>query len=432
MKFLNNFSVRKLLMNKKIAIALSVVVAFFFWLIISIEETTELERTINKVQIEVNANDILGNKDLKVVGDISQTASVKVHGPNYIVSVLSSDDLIVEADVSKINGAGEYELSLLAMKKDGGSGFSIISMSPSTINVKLDYYESKTIDATAVIEGYTRADNDDLIYDSVFTTSNRTTLPITVKGFRNDLNKLSAIEVRANTDEVISETKIFPDSEIVLLDKEGKELEQDNYELSVESASIALTVSKEKLVTVTPAYNGVWNSNIVSALMSCWSSDIKTLTLKGPPETIDSIKSLEYVNPIGLSELAASSGKTKSFELTPKLPDGVSISDATQTVTFTFDLSKLGDKKFRINSFDDEGTLAQGINVSYDNQYWVTVCGLKNTVKSLDEADLYLYVDLSSIKQGDSGTKSVRGILKAKDNSAVWMIGNCDVTVKIQ
>ena len=432
MKIFENFSFRKLLSNKKIAILLSVFVAFFFWLIISIEETPEREREINKVHINVNTDEIFGETNLKVVGDISQTASVKVYGPNYLVSSLTPDDIIVKADLSMIKGANEYEISLFAQPKSGNSGYVIRSISPERITVKLDYYETKTIEASAVIDGYGRLDDDDYIYDSVFTSNNSANLDIKVSGFRTDLNKLSSIEFRASTDEIVTETKVFTEPDIVLLDAEGKELPAENYELSEQSSNIALAVSKEKTISVSPQYVGMWNSSIANALSGCWKTDTKTLTLKGPPDVIDSMTKLEYQNPIDLSKLYSSDGRKKTFELTPKLSNGVSISDATQTIVFEFDLSSLTTKVFKVTAFDHEGTLPNGINVSYKNEYSVKVCGPKNVINRLSADDLYLYIDLSDIKAGDVGTKTIKGQLKSRNNDAVWMIDTCDVSVKIQ
>ena len=431
MKLLEKFSFRKMLLNKKIAIILSIFMAFFFWLIISVEETPERERVINKVQINVNTDDIFGNTNLKVVGDIAQTASVKVFGPNYLVSALTPDDIIVEADLSKVNGANEYELSLFAQKKSGSSGFTIMSLSPETITVNLDYYETKSIEASAVIDGYGRVDDDDYIYDAIFTANNSPNFKIDVSGFRNDLNKLSSIEVRASTDEIVTETKVFGNSEIFLLDSRGNKLDSDNYQLSVETAPLALTVSKEKTIAVTPSYAEIWNRSILNTLANSWTTSTKTLTLKGPPETIDSITKLEYVNPIDITQLSASDG-SKTFELTPRLPDGVSISDATHTVSFTYNMSRFANKVFNIASFEHEGTLTEGIKVTYDKKYNVTVCGTKSVIASLSAKDLYLFVDLSDLKVNDSGTKTVRGVLKSRSNDAVWMVGSCDVAVKIQ
>ena len=54
MDFFKNLNTRKLLSNKKIAIALSVLIAFVFWISVSIEQKPEREQTFNNISIEVN------------------------------------------------------------------------------------------------------------------------------------------------------------------------------------------------------------------------------------------------------------------------------------------------------------------------------------------------------------------------------------------
>ena len=430
MKIFKDFSVRKLLFNKKVAIGLSLFVAFFFWLIIAIDQSPERERTINKIQIEVDTSSIWGNETLKVVGDISTTASVTVYGPNYIVSALTADDISVDADLSNVKGPNTYELTLVPSRKGNESDYNFVSISPQTITVELDHYETKTIQAVPIIEGFDRVDRDDYIYEPIFTDGNLSTLSVDVKGFRKDLEKLSKIEVHASTDELIAESKFFSEPEILYLDDKGNALDNKKFSLPYESIPIAMMVSKEKTLGVAPSYKNMWNPQIAATLNNCWTTETKTLTIKGPPTVIDSISSIEYANPIDLSSLSSSNSQ-KTFELIPKLPEGVTISDAVDKVVFKYDLSRYTVKNFYITNFSHEGTLKSGLSVSYDKRYSVTVCGPKNTINSLKASDLYLSLNLSEMSESNIGTNTVGATLKSNKNVSVWMIGSCDVTIKL-
>ncbi len=216
-----------------------------------------------------------------------------------------------------------------------------------------------------------------------------------------------------------------------MLDSEGKKLEAVNYQLPFKSIPIALMVSKEKTLTVTPSYTNMWNTQIASVLKNSWKTETKTITIKGAPNVIDSITTIEYVNPIDLSQLSAAVGTKKTFELIPKLQDGVTISDAVDKVTFTYDLTKFAVKSFYITNFNHENTLKSGLKVSYDTGYSVTVCGLKSVINSISASDLYLALDLSDITSDSVGLKTVKAVLKSNKYNTVWMVGTCDVTVKI-
>ena len=134
MKLFNDFSFRKLLFNRKFSIALSIIVAFIFWLVIVIEQNPERTQTLNNIPIEVTTQGtIWGDQGLEVVNDITQKATVTVYGPNYIVSSLKSDDVKIRADLSSVNGAGTYTISLSAVRDSSTSGYSFTHISPYTI-----------------------------------------------------------------------------------------------------------------------------------------------------------------------------------------------------------------------------------------------------------------------------------------------------------
>ena len=81
MKFFQNFSIRKLLYNKNFAISLSIVVAFVFWLIISLDQNPERERSFSSVPITVSTQGtILAEQGIDAVNkdSILQSASVQL------------------------------------------------------------------------------------------------------------------------------------------------------------------------------------------------------------------------------------------------------------------------------------------------------------------------------------------------------------------
>ena len=144
MKFFNNFSFRKLLYNKKFAISLSILVAFIFWLGIVLDQNPEREEVIRDVPIEISTEGtVWGDQGLEVINEITQKATVYVHGPNYIVSSLKNEDVKIVADLSSLNGAGNYSIAISAVRNSDVSGYSFVSVSPSTVSVQFDYIESR-------------------------------------------------------------------------------------------------------------------------------------------------------------------------------------------------------------------------------------------------------------------------------------------------
>ena len=67
MKWLTNFSFRKLFANKKVAVSFSVVLAFIFWLIIVLDQNPDMSRSFSDVPIAINTASLekMGEKSAK-------------------------------------------------------------------------------------------------------------------------------------------------------------------------------------------------------------------------------------------------------------------------------------------------------------------------------------------------------------------------------
>lgn len=424
MKFFKDFSIRKLLYNKKFAIIISIVAAFAFWLVIVIDQNPEREQTFNSIPIEVStAGTIWGEQGLEVVNEITQTASVTVFGPNYIVSSLKADDIKINADLSAVNGSGTYTINLSAVRNSNQSGYSFVSIAPASVTVQFDYYDEKSFAVNPVVEGYGRVEG--LTYDDEV-VANSEEANIIVRGPRSDVSQIASVVAYASTNKQLDTTATF-DGEIKLLDVNGKELDKSNYEISAESIKISVPVSKTKLVRFSPSYTNIWNNSIINTLNNYWKADIETFTIAGPPEVIDNLETIEFT-PIDLTKISPKN-KANVFEVSPILPNGVRITDGIETVTVTYNLSDFDVKRIKISKFDDENTLPKGMTVSYSSYIYVEVCGKKSVLDSLSSSDYYLSVDLTGAAVGES---LVNATVKTYNNNEIWQVVPCEISVKLK
>lgn len=425
MKPFKDFSLRKLLHDRRFDIAISLIVAFVFWVIIVIDQNPEREQTLNNIPIEVNTSGtIWGEQGLEVVSEITQTASVTVYGPNYIVSSLKADDIKISADLSAIDGSGTHTISLTAVRNSSQTGYSFVNLSPSSITVRFDYVDEKSFTVEPVVEGYGRVEG--LTYDDEVVT-NSEQAQIVIKGPRSDIEQISSVVAFAQTDKVLETTATF-EGEIKLLDVDGEEINKSKFSLSEDKVSISVPVSKTKELTFRPTYSNAWNDNIKKVLDNCWSSDVDTFTVAGPPEVIDALTSIEFT-PIDVTKLSAKNSDN-TFELEPILPNGVRITDGIDAATVSFDLSDFTVRRIKIDKFAHDGTLPEGMSVSYTkNNIYVEVCGKTETLNSLSSDDYYLSVDLSGAVIGEY---LVNATLKTNNNDAVWQVVSCEVGVKLK
>ncbi len=424
MNLFKNFSLRKLLYNKKFAVVISIIAAFVFWLVIVIDQNPEREQTFNNLPIEISTEGtIWGEQGLEVVSEISQTASVTVYGPNYIVSSLKADDIKINADLSSVDGSGTYTINLSAVRNSSESGYSFVSITPASVTVRFDYYDEKSFVVTPVVEGYGRVEG--LTYDDEV-VANAEDANIIVRGPRNDVSEIASVVAYANTNKQLSTTTTF-NGEIILLDSDGNELDKSKYNISAENIKVSVPVSKTKVVRFSPSYTNMWNDNIAKTLDRCWNADIETFTVAGPPEVIDALQTIKFT-PIDVTKLSPKNN-TNVFELLPILPNGVRITDGIETVTVTYNLSDFDVKRIKISEFNDENTLSAGMSASYSKYVYVEVCGRKSVLASLQSTDCYLSVDLSGLAVGES---LVNATVKTKSNAVIWQVVPCEITVTLR
>lgn len=431
MNIFKNFSIRKLLSNKKISIALSIIFAFVFWLIIAIDQSPERDRTLDNLKIVVDTDSIFADSNLRPVGEITQTASVTVYGPNYIVSSLKADDIKVRADISAFSSAGVATVNLTPVRNSDESGYSFVSISPAQISIKLDYYESKEFMAVPVVKDVNRVTDSDYRYETLFAYDSSTELPFEISGFREDLNEISRVEVVASSDKdkVISETVNFDNANIVLYDRDGRELDTSKFELPGGNHTLQVRVLKVKTLPVKPTYLNLWNPEILNVLNSRWTVDVESLTLIGPPDAIDSLNALSFKNPIDITNLSPKHEKNV-FDLIPELPDGVEILDGVDSVQFSFDMTDFVVKRLKVTNISHEGTLSTNFEPIYPKFVYVEVCGTADVLDELKSDDYYLAVDLSAYSE--SVTETVPATFKTYKRKPVWQVVPCSVDITIR
>ena len=423
MKLFKNFSFKKLLFNKKFSIALSILVAFVFWLIIVLDQNPEMERSLHNVPVEITTEDtLLAELGLEVVGEIDPQATVTVFGPNYIVSSLKNEDIRIIADLNNVNDSGTYQIKLSAVRNSNDSGYEFREIEPSTITVKFDYFDTKQFTIVPDVSGYEKV--NDLTYgDAVVTNKQDST--ISVKGPRNDIAKIDKVIAQYYTDKKISTTTSF-NGDVKFIDKNGQELDKSKFEYDKKTVSISVPVYKTKVFDFNHSYINFPNNNVILTLNQLIKKETETFEVKGPPDVIDTLDSIEFT-PIDVSRISLKNGVT-SFELAPILPNGVNMTNGIQAISVSFDSSVLADKRIKVTNIIAEGEIPDGFTVKFPNQAYVDICGHKTAIATLNSDDIYLSVDLSNITKGVSFVKAT---VKTKNQLAVWQSAPCEIKVDI-
>lgn len=421
MNILNKFSIRDLLHNKKFAIFFSILVSFIFWLVISIEQNPEREQTFNNLPINISLQGtVLEDMGIDVVDDsMLKTASVTVYGPNYIVSSLKDDDIKVNATISDITAPGTYTVNLSAVRNSNKSDYSFVSVNPSSITVKFDYIDTKEYTVTAKVKGVSAVGG--LIAEDPIVNGLENGV-IIIKGPRTKMEKISSVVAFADINKTLSVTTSF-DAKLQLLDADGKELDKSNFTISEEKLKVSVPISKKKVVTLSATFDKAEQA-LIDGLK--YTYDTSRITVIGPPDTIDSLNTIE-LSPVDVSKLSL---LNSVFEVTPVLPDGVKILDNITSVKVSFNLSgyaqktidisniKSKNKPSDISGFESSGKLKN-----------VVICGPSNVISQITADDLTAYIDLSGKSAGEH---NVSVYITSDRYSSVWAIGSYNLSVVLK
>ncbi len=416
----NNRKISNLLNNKRFVGALSFVVAVIFWLVISINQNPTREQIIKEIPISINTEGTAVQQlGLDVVGDMSKmVASVKVSGPTYIVSSLTSNDINVGVSLSQVTAAGEYTLTVTAVRGSNKVGYSILEVTPGEITVTFDNIDTKTFNVTAVANGIKATEG--LIADQpTLTDSIDNTLQIT--GPRRELEKISEVRAVSNTEKTISSTESF-DAKIELLDKNGDALSQDNLTFEKQSIKISVPIYKSAELVVKPVF--VNYPTIYKSGVPCILSEEKVAVL-GPPEVIDELKYIQ-LKPI---DFAAINESKQTFEVELDLPASVKTVDNIDTIEVKLDISRVVSKSFTVSDIRFEG-LASGLKADAAGTIKnVKICGPSSDVYSMSAKDIYAKVDLSGKAAGEY---TVNAVICSDKKNTVWAFGTYTVIVTVK
>lgn len=440
LNFLHKIRLNTLLYNKKFTIALSVVLAFSLWLGISITENPTIVRTFNdisaSVSLEGTAAETLG---LKIISDVSsQKFSVTVNGPNYIVSSLKPEDFSVTASTVEVNTDGDYNLKLVAESVGNKSGFSISSISPSTINVTVDFMDSKDFTVEPKLIGVTASEG--LIVDTpIISDLNQATIKI--EGPRAKLNKIKSVAAVENVNAVLSSSQTYAADIVLYNDKkevlyrfdnngnvyDGKDNIVTNSYLipSFKSVKVTQPIFKKKVVKCVPKFENLpdgMTENDISYTLST-----NEITIVGVPESIDPVSEIT-LSPIDFKDVSTASS---SFELSAvNMPTGARILENIDTFTIDINLKNYTERTFDISSknFKYSG-LANDLNAKTDkSSVKVKVCGPASVVRNIKAKDLFAVFNVSGKSTGDY---TVPVTLKSDVHKNIWQVGAAEAIVTI-
>ncbi len=421
MKKFPSISVHQLFSHRRFTMIFSLISAFIFWLIITLNQNPIRTATFGNVEIRLEMQgSAAGTMGLDIISeDYPKTATVTVEGPNYIVSALKAGDIVAQADLSDVTEAGEYTLVLKGEKQNGTSGYTITSVSPATIRVNFGYVDTREFPVSAKADGISAVTG--LVADEAVVSSAGDNT-VTVSGERSRIEKIDKVVAVVSDTETLSASKTY-DATIELYDENGNVLDKNGLTLSGEKVKVTVPICRKKELTVVPTFSGEPVEGAGLRLLAGLSH--YSVTVIGPPTTVDEMTELP-LSKIDFSEISPSNHE---FEASFILPDGVRVLNNIENVTVSMDMTGYGTQTFTVGANQIQFTnLSAGLTAQTSPVRNVVFCGRRSAVEAISSDDLYAEVDLSGKTAGDY---SVTITVKCRRGLTVWQVGTSHITVTV-
>lgn len=405
--------------NKTFVMILSLVLAIVLWIVVVFGISPDTEQTIRGVTVNLTTNNAsFQNLGLDIADRGEVKVDVKIYGPRAIVGALTADRIIVEPNYSRVDSAGSYTLELVPSKVNTLDDFQILSVEPSTIDLRFDVSTSRYFTVEAEGVGVTAADG--YVVEPITVTPSS----VRITGPENDMALIERAVARydVGSDE-LTETVTISDCPIVLYDTDGNELPLNTFTIDYPQVDIRIPVYKLGMLPLKIEFTNVPEGFDVSTLEYVMSVD--EIEVSGPENVIDSLTE-HVVGYIDLTTFKIGDEYTFNIELRSSL-----INKGPQTVTVTFPRENIGSKRISVTNIQVTNVPSNyDIVIKTTRINDVTIIGQADDVAALLPGSVVAVVDFSDLNV-ESGSYSVPVTFTITANNTTWVAGSYTVYVEV-
>ncbi len=420
----------KLLDNRNFYIVISVLLAFVYWMSLSLSDDSDIEKTIYgvPVQLSYNSSAYMGF-GLEIIGEEEMTVDVTVSGPRSQVNDLTRDDFLIYPNVNAVTSSGTRELRLLYSTVNTTAQYSITRLSKETVTLRFDKIITQTFpvqvnsSAIHVADGY--------LVDNSYTTP----AEVSVHGPATEIGMISRVvaTLPGLTDSALNETTLTS-GRINLLDANGDPVDRSLLTLDLESVSVTIPVLRRTQLELKVNFMNVPQGFHVESL-GC-TLDHERIDVAVPTNFNSD---LELV--VGHIDMAAENfdcRKMQSFALT--LPDGYRNLSNIDIVTASFDTQDYVSKLVTVSDIRAVN-VPEGKEITplTQNIYNVELFGPAEDIAMLDELEdegtleEYVIAQVDGSKVGiNRGQQTIGAEILLPSFGSVLAVGDYSVVINVE
>lgn len=395
---------------------LGFIIAFGFWIIVSIQVFPTIEDSISGIAIEAPITDFMAQNNLQVISDITETVNIKIEGKRYDISDLSASDFFATADLTSIHAAGSYTLPLnIASKTD--REYSLVTVEPRMITITVDEIITKELTVVPTAPDISLPEN--YYVDEPVASPAK----ITVTGSASVVNSITKVEARSTYHGELRESS-RTNSDLYMFNSAGTRIPADGLSFSPESIAVEIPIYKQKELPLKISVTNYPGNFDIESLK--YEIQPQTLTIAAPDDTIDALSALD-IGAIDISDIQLN----KNTLIPIVLPEGYKNLSGNNNALIEWKFDNYGSLDFRVSRNNITITNApENFNVSLiTNQLTFTVIGPSNKLSEFTSSDFTVNVNLlgTTLHEGTQDVTVSVSIKGTRQNC--WVSGTYKVTI---
>lgn len=380
--------------KKVITFAISLVLSFALWLYVVTVVGPEYEETFRDIPVVFQGASALESRNLMIVGGETPTVDLKLSGNRKDLNKLSSSNISVTLDLSKILDPGKtaYRYDVSYPGNVANDSVTIQSQSPTGITLEIVRSKEKKVpvhivfDEAAVAEGYG------------FLPIEQELSEIQIHGPESVIDQITQARITLDINQDNNKTDISGEYVASLCDANGEQVDSKYVTVTTEGAEAVDVLLPIRMKKVIPLTVQVIEGGGATRENSPVSISPSTITVLGKE---DALKDLNEWS-LGEIDLRQWTQDSQPLVLPIELPEGLTNKSGVNEATITVELPALEEKNFVINREQfKQLNLPSGTypEVSAE-QITITVRGTKNVIEAMTEEMLSATIDFTDAKIG--------------------------------
>lgn len=414
--------------DRRLVFGISVLLAVLSWVIIAGFINPGQNNTLSGVPINYRLRESnYKNLGLSLIGELPESVTVQVKGDGGIIYKLQTESVTVYPDYSMVTGPGTYDLRLLTIQDSGN--FEITAISPSTVSLRFERMEKRTISVEAQANGIEAAEG---YFKDTLVVAPST---IDITGPESEMAKVAKAVAIVPDTEVRAATKYYSGVPIELQDDTGQPIDTGLFTLSAVEAEVTVPILQVKEVPIVPTFSGLPAGFDTDWLRKLMTISTKTIHVAAEQDVIDSFTECP-IGPIDLSQFEV--GKEYepfAISFPDKLKTKVKNMDQLKQVTVSFDSTDLVEKTFKVSGQNIVvQDVAGGLQIipASDSGINVTLVGPADVVEGLLPENILVQVDAYGITSAQGGQQSIAARVVVASSNRVFATGQYQVVCNVK